>query len=45
MGLTYVVNFPGSIPVKYNSWDHDARTSASMIAFPTVGFTVKFGDR
>jgi hypothetical protein len=45
MGLTYVVNFPGSIPAKYDSWEHDAPTSASMIAFPTVGFTVKFGNR
>lgn len=41
-GLTYVVNFPGAIPDQYKSWENDASTNVSMIAFPTVGFTVKF---
>ncbi|MCP4312029.1 MAG: hypothetical protein GY790_12255 [Bacteroidetes bacterium] len=44
MGLTYIVNFAGDIPVKFNSWDHDAREGVNMIAFPTVSFTVKFGN-
>lgn len=41
-GLTYVVNFPGAIPDQYKSWQNDAASGVSMIAFPTVGFTVKF---
>ena len=45
IGLTYVVSFPGDIPAKYKSWDTNTSTSPGMIAFPTVGFTVKFGDR
>lgn len=46
-GLTYIVNFPGSYPEKYDSpgWQTDASSGARMIAFPTVGFTVKFGKR
>lgn len=44
-GLTYVVNFPGAIPNQYKSWDNDAASGVSMIAFPTVGFTVMFGNR
>lgn len=44
-GLTYLVNFPGEIPAKYKSWDTDATTEIRMIAFPTVGFTLKFGNR
>jgi len=44
-GLTYVVNFPGEIPDPYKSWDTNARTDVGMIAFPTVGFTMKFGNR
>ncbi len=45
MGLTYVVNFPGKIPAKYESWDTNTSTELALIAFPTVGFTIKFGDR
>lgn len=46
-GLTYLVNFPGSYPVKYDSpgWQTNVSSGVSMIAFPTVGFTVKFGNR
>ncbi|MFO7669798.1 MAG: hypothetical protein R6W31_09080 [Bacteroidales bacterium] len=44
MGLTYVVNFPGSIPSQYNSWEIDAPTSTRLIAFPTVSFTIKFSN-
>jgi hypothetical protein len=43
IGLTYVVNFPGEIDRKYNSWDHNAPEEARLVAFPTVTFTVKFG--
>lgn len=44
-GLTYVVNFPGAIPDPYNRWENDAASGISMIAFPTVSFTVKFKNR
>lgn len=43
IGLTYVLNFPGDYPVKYNSWYHNARTEFNLVAFPTVSFTIKFG--
>lgn len=42
-GLSYIVNFPGGFDVKYNSWEHDARTEMNMIVLPTVSFTIKFG--
>lgn len=44
-GLTYLVNFPGEIPDQYKSWDTNATTEIRMIAFPTVGFALKFGNR
>lgn len=46
-GLTYIVNFPGSYPQKYDSpgWQTDVSSGVRMVAFPTVGFTVKFGNR
>jgi hypothetical protein len=47
VGITYIVNYAGDIPVKYlsPSWDHDARTpqDINLFAIPTVAFTVKFG--
>jgi len=45
IGLTYILNFPGDYPVKYNSagWDHNARSDFNLVAFPTVSFTIKFG--
>jgi hypothetical protein len=44
-GLTYVANFPGEIPRKYNSWETDAKMDMNLIAFPTISFTVKFGRK
>ena len=44
-GLTYVVNFPGAVPDPYDSWENDAPSGVSMIAFPTVSFTMKFKNR
>jgi len=44
-GLTYVVNFPGAVPDQYKSLENDAVTGISMIAFPTVSFTMKFKNK
>jgi hypothetical protein len=44
-GLTYIVNFPGEIPIKYMSWESSANSEINMVAFPTVSFTVKFGKK
>lgn len=44
IGMTYLVNFPGEIPRKYYSWSHNAPENARLVAFPTVTFTVKFGQ-
>ncbi|MFH0756256.1 MAG: hypothetical protein V2B15_03105 [Bacteroidota bacterium] len=45
IGMTYIVNFPGKIPVRYLSWESGASSELNLIAFPTVSFTVKFGKK
>lgn len=45
VGLTYILNYAGSIDERYMSWNNNARAPGelNLFAIPTVTFTVKFG--
>jgi len=45
IGITYVINFPGSAPDEYSGWDTDHLDGINAIAFPAVSYTRKFGKK
>lgn len=45
IGITYVVNFPGTIPEQYANWQTGGQDGVNAIAFPAVSYTRKFGKQ
>jgi len=45
IGITYVINFPGKVPVQYASWQTSFQEGINAIAFPAVSYTRKFGKK